>query len=108
MISFSFLPYLFLANWMMSSTTFIVSMGTSLKRVWNWSEISLLSREKIFSIFDSSTGSPAFFWNRSEEHTSELQSRFDIVCRLLLQKQKENRVKDTLDTPLFKARMATS
>src|SRR5699024_11467868 len=24
---------------------------------------------------------------RSEEHTSELQSRFDLVCRLLLQKQ---------------------
>src|SRR5699024_12785281 len=25
---------------------------------------------------------------RSEEHTSELQSRFDLVCRLLLAKQK--------------------
>src|SRR5699024_11530407 len=25
---------------------------------------------------------------RSEEHTSELQSRFDIVCRLLLDKKK--------------------
>src|SRR5699024_11378857 len=24
---------------------------------------------------------------RSEEHTSELQSRFDLVCRLLLEKQ---------------------
>src|SRR5699024_11326714 len=27
---------------------------------------------------------------RSEEHTSELQSRFDIVCRLLLEKKKLN------------------
>src|SRR5699024_11341995 len=26
--------------------------------------------------------------NRSEEHTSELQSRFDLVCRLLLEKKK--------------------
>src|SRR5699024_12749626 len=26
---------------------------------------------------------------RSEEHTSELQSRFDLVCRLLLDKTKE-------------------
>src|SRR5699024_12137950 len=26
---------------------------------------------------------------RSEEHTSELQSRFDLVCRLLLQKNKK-------------------
>src|SRR5699024_11901116 len=27
---------------------------------------------------------------RSEEHTSELQSRFDLVCRLLLEKQNKN------------------
>src|SRR5207249_12049570 len=28
---------------------------------------------------------------RSEEHTSELQSRFDLVCRLLLEKKKNNK-----------------
>src|SRR5437667_6100082 len=28
---------------------------------------------------------------RSEEHTSELQSHHDLVCRLLLEKKKENR-----------------
>src|SRR5207249_11746632 len=28
---------------------------------------------------------------RSEEHTSELQSRFDLVCRLLLEKKKKNK-----------------
>src|SRR5438874_6322648 len=28
---------------------------------------------------------------RSEEHTSELQSRRDLVCRLLLEKKKTNR-----------------
>src|SRR5699024_12442669 len=27
-------------------------------------------------------------FDRSEEHTSELQSRFDLVCRLLLEKKK--------------------
>src|SRR5699024_12193373 len=27
---------------------------------------------------------------RSEEHTSELQSRFDLVCRLLLEKKKDH------------------
>src|SRR5437868_10684281 len=27
------------------------------------------------------------FIHRSEEHTSELQSRFDLVCRLLLEKK---------------------
>src|SRR5437868_11676750 len=29
--------------------------------------------------------------SRSEEHTSELQSRFDLVCRLLLEKKKSRR-----------------
>src|SRR6266536_502118 len=27
------------------------------------------------------------YWQRSEEHTSELQSRVDLVCRLLLEKK---------------------
>src|SRR5699024_12569180 len=30
-----------------------------------------------------------FMGYRSEEHTSELQSRFDLVCRLLLEKKKQ-------------------
>src|SRR5207249_5568605 len=43
----------------------------------------------IWSIIDKATGpllrpSSSF---RSEEHTSELQSRFDLVCRLLLEKK---------------------
>src|SRR3712207_9015018 len=29
-------------------------------------------------------------WTRSEEHTSELQSRQYLVCRLLLEKKKHN------------------
>src|SRR5215469_18788438 len=31
--------------------------------------------------------------SRSEEHTSELQSRRDLVCRLLLEKKKKNKKK---------------
>src|SRR5699024_12222075 len=31
--------------------------------------------------------------SRSEEHTSELQSRFDLVCRLLLEKKKKKKKK---------------
>src|SRR5947207_6933856 len=30
---------------------------------------------------------PLFVWSRSEEHTSELQSHSDLVCRLLLEKK---------------------
>src|SRR5699024_12591971 len=34
--------------------------------------------------------SPRSRWRgRSEEHTSELQSRFELVCRLLLEKKKK-------------------
>src|SRR2546422_4141742 len=33
---------------------------------------------------------------RSEEHTSELQSRLHLVCRLLLEKKKKRRQKVTL------------
>src|SRR2546429_6445377 len=43
---------------------------------------------KVFSIADN-TGQLANGYNtRSEEHTSELQSRLHLVCRLLLEKKK--------------------
>src|SRR5438067_127892 len=59
---------------------------------------------------DMRSGSPAFgtpeylhavfasaqIGRRSEEHTSELQSRFDLVCRLLLEKKKKNLHQDSL------------
>src|SRR5699024_12005998 len=38
---------------------------------------------------------------RSEEHTSELQSRFDLVCRLLLEKKK--RIKKKAINRLYKS-----
>src|SRR5437899_8944356 len=37
------------------------------------------------------SGSSIIFSNRSEEHTSELQSLRHLVCRLLLEKKKSNR-----------------
>src|SRR5699024_12210892 len=43
-----------------------------------------------FTGFTFATGLSAI-WMRSEEHTSELQSRFDLVCRLLLEKKKTGR-----------------
>src|SRR5260221_2714107 len=32
-----------------------------------------------------------WIWSRSEEHTSELQSHSDLVCRLLLEKKKKKK-----------------
>src|SRR5438874_13602572 len=40
---------------------------------------------------------------RSEEHTSELQSRRDLVCRLLLEKKKKNKTKKRLRIISLKA-----
>src|SRR5256885_7154307 len=38
---------------------------------------------------------------RSEEHTSELQSPCNLVCRLLLEKKKENRNKLVLSSSIY-------
>src|SRR5258707_4075635 len=37
-------------------------------------------------------GGQSLHWVRSEEHTSELQSRQYLVCRLLLEKKKQSRI----------------
>src|SRR2546421_9596490 len=43
---------------------------------------------------------------RSEEHTSELQSRSDLVCRLLLEKKKKKNKTD--DTRAYRTHTNTS
>src|SRR6266704_7107181 len=51
----------------------------------------LLLRTALTANHEAKNSAPkiaAFF--RSEEHTSELQSRFDLVCRLLLEKKNMN------------------
>src|SRR2546429_2523129 len=44
--------------------------------------------------------------SRSEEHTSELQSRLHLVCRLLLEKKKHDLVALRLDLPRLHVRPA--
>src|SRR5438094_9714924 len=54
--------------------------------------ISTASRGRSSSVRSSLTRSPRRglrFASRSEEHTSELQSPYDLVCRLLLEKKKK-------------------
>src|SRR5699024_12798675 len=43
----------------------------------------------IFDIYENNLYNIELELKRSEEHTSELQSRFDLVCRLLLEKKKK-------------------
>src|SRR5699024_11794934 len=47
--------------------------------------------------WDMPISAPPRALDRSEEHTSELQSRFDLVCRLLLEKKKHNRARTDAD-----------
>src|SRR5699024_11789444 len=71
--------------------------GSSKKR-WNMPSNSFLKRfngnSSGFIFFGFIESTPIqykltiYIYYRSEEHTSELQSRFDIVCRLLLEKKK--------------------
>src|SRR5699024_12423983 len=42
--------------------------------------------EPFFYLFQHNATPLFIHFSRSEEHTSELQSRFDLVCRLLLEK----------------------
>src|SRR5437868_13127366 len=71
----------------------------ALAREWNqpYSEMLPLALGGFiaFGAFAIPAGWLADHWSRyrmmvvrSEEHTSELQSRFDLVCRLLLEKKK--------------------
>src|SRR2546430_12233122 len=43
------------------------------------------------------------FRNRSEEHTSELQSQSNLVCRLLLEKKKTRRTPQLLTTCVIRS-----
>src|SRR5699024_12428181 len=63
-----------------------------LARVW-----SLFFHQQLFPLY---LFDPAPLLNkRSEEHTSELQSRFDLVCRLLLEKKKNHhKIRSHLET----------
>src|SRR2546430_10491407 len=58
-------------------------------------EVKSISATRDFlEIRPTSGGEPIrtrFLLNRSEEHTSELQSQSNLVCRLLLETKKKNR-----------------
>src|SRR5207249_12002903 len=51
----------------------------------SWDQIAILQPAVTAVDAGNLAGTP-----RSEEHTSELQSRFDLVCRLLLEKKNKN------------------
>src|SRR5699024_12170999 len=84
------LPISFPASWISKAPAMADSVWAELGLAWLYR--SLL---KIFQAFFPSIPviqaaviiRSADILARSEEHTSELQSRFDLVCRLLLEKK---------------------
>src|SRR2546429_6469038 len=61
-----------------------------LRGLWklSWLEIKIFMREPMGAFGAIVIPVLAFLVVRSEEHTSELQSRLHLVCRLLLEKKK--------------------
>src|SRR3989440_1404655 len=53
----------------------------------------MMSAIEIVSGINTSACSSVGQLSRSEEHTSELQSRSDLVCRLLLEKKKKKSIR---------------
>src|SRR2546427_7949797 len=64
-----------------------------------WNEIvPLLSQGNFRQVAQATAKSPSAI-GRSEEHTSELQSQSNLVCRLLLEKKKKHNEWSVLDHP---------
>src|SRR6266496_6765021 len=78
MLSFYACLFFFFFNDTATTEIYTLSLHDALPIAWT-------------SAWPAGTGSPSPATSpRSEEHTSELQSRRDLVCRLLLEKKKKN------------------
>src|SRR3712207_8957922 len=72
---------------------------------WSWSPMRMNRAAFSMKVRISQAAKP---WrrvsgdaNRSEEHTSELQSRQYLVCRLLLEKKKHNKDINNINTKVL-------
>src|SRR2546425_9570169 len=59
----------------------------------------------IDDLADFADSEEQFVGNRSEEHTSELQSLAYLVCRLLLEKKKKRKIRQWRDLPSQRSSM---
>src|SRR5207247_7008063 len=85
---------IFPGNWTIKNEQMFKAFDLSFAQHWNpanfpWEELDGKN-------FDPKERIAQAYWMsklRSEEHTSELQSRVDLVCRLLLEKKKKKNKK---------------
>src|SRR3712207_8374449 len=61
------------------------------RRVVRVRVVNIQEAVDLYEVERASTPERQAFFRRSEEHTSELQSRQYLVCRLLLEKKKKKR-----------------
>src|SRR2546427_9254458 len=68
--------------------------GRTTRYYFRWLDVVHLYQRLPLSqlCFRSILLAPLHIEDRSEEHTSELQSQSNLVCRLLLEKKKKNRI----------------
>src|SRR3989442_9329602 len=89
-----------LANWIASD--FVSEMSAPLAAVYaSWARVNPASAETEPIRITEPPPARRRWLGRSEEHTSELQSRPHLVCRLLLEKKKKKdpgRTKDSRRT----------
>src|SRR5699024_11457755 len=65
-----------------------INAGTSLKSIFKYGGRKGNGKFKKNNTSEMVPNNAKIISFRSEEHTSELQSRFDLVCRLLLEKKR--------------------
>src|SRR2546427_6911711 len=90
-------PYfLFFFNDTATTEIYTLSLHDALP-IWLFSSSDLTSSRlragaKRQSVVKLTSRKPALATDRSEEHTSELQSQSNLVCRLLLEKKNKNSI----------------
>src|SRR5205823_13858923 len=98
------LMYYFLFDIILPNFTFFFFNDTATTEIYTLSlhdALPILPLETGGGIFKAIPllGPGPFQRNRSEEHTSELQSLAYLVCRLLLEKKKKKLIKNTIRKP---------
>src|SRR3712207_6937165 len=73
---------------------------TTLFRSWSVPDFAAMNEAEARTWWREVAALPEDMFPRSEEHTSELQSRQYLVCRLLLEKKKHNDERDHRDLHL--------
>src|SRR2546422_5949526 len=72
-----------------------IDAGTAFLEMQGWRDLPVLQRQQKFQDTRDTRGRGRMTDIRSEEHTSELQSRLHLVCRLLLEKKKNKSINHT-------------